>query len=39
MSIFSKMDNSMIVNTFKQLLDGAGLKIVLSDILQARTIQ
>ena len=39
MGIVNKIDNSVIVDTFIQLLKGAGLKIVLSDILQTGTIQ
>ena len=39
MGIFNKIDNSLTVDTFKQFLEGTGLKILLSNILQAGTIQ
>ena len=39
MSFFNKIDNSMIVDTFKQLLEEAGCEIFLLDILQIKTIQ
>jgi len=39
MSFFNKIDNNVIVDIFKQLLDGSDREIFLSDNLQARTIQ
>ena len=39
MSLFNKIDQGMILDTFKQLHDGADHEIFLSDITQTRTMR